>query len=64
MISIGNLREESLKDIIKRGASIKWYSQHMATCPPAMDKDYIKRTYSDKFPIMWHEFFTDGEIIK
>jgi len=63
-ISIGNLREESLKDIIKRGASIKWYKKHMDTCPPAMDKEYIQRTYSDRFPIPWNEFFSEDEIEK
>ncbi len=63
-ISLGNLREESLKDILKRGASIKWYKEQLNTCPPAMDEEFIKRTYSDKFPIPWNEFFTEDEIIK
>ena len=63
-ISLGNLREESFKDILKRGASIKWYKEHLNTCPPAMDEEFIKRTYSNKFPLPWNEFFKEDEIIK
>jgi MoaA/NifB/PqqE/SkfB family radical SAM enzyme len=63
-ISLGNLREEPLKNILKRGASIKWYKEYLNTCPPAMDKEFIKRTYSEKFPLPWNEFFREDEIIK
>lgn len=63
-ISIGNLFKESLKDILERGANIKWYGKYLATCPPAMDQDFIKRTYGKQFPIPWNEFFTQEEFIK
>ncbi len=65
-ISIGNLLEESLSDILKRGASIKWYGEYMQTCPPAMDPEYIKRTYEfkEKFPIPWNEFFKPEEFVE
>lgn len=63
-ISIGNLFEEPLKDILARGATIKWYGEYLPTCPPAMDKNFIERTYGKKFPIPWDEFFTKEEFIK
>jgi len=63
-ISIGNLFMESLKDILERGATIKWYGEYLPTCPAAMDRDFIERTYGKKFPIPWNEFFTKEEFIK
>jgi len=63
-ISIGNLFMESLKDILERGATIKWYGEYLPTCPPAMDRDFIERTYGKQFPIPWTEFFTQEEFIK
>ena len=63
-ISIGNLFMESLKDILERGATIKWYGEYLPTCPPAMDRDFIERTYGKQFPIPWNEFFTQEEFIK
>ena len=63
-ISIGNLFDEPLKDILERGASISWYGEYLATCPPAMDRKFIERTYGKPFPIPWTEFFTKEEFIK
>jgi MoaA/NifB/PqqE/SkfB family radical SAM enzyme len=63
-ISIGNLFNESLKDILERGATIKWYGEYLPTCPPVMDKYFIERTYGKQFPIPWNEFFTQEEFIK
>ena len=63
-ISIGNLFKESLKDILERGATIKWYGEYLPTCPLAMDRDFIERTYGKQFPIPWTEFFTQDEFIK
>ena len=62
-ISIGNLFMESLKDIIERGATIKWYGEYLPTCPLAMDRIFVERTYGKQFPILWTEFFTQEEFI-
>lgn len=63
-ISLGNLFEESLKDILERGATIKLYGEYLPSCPPVMDRKFIERTYGKEFPILWSDFFTPDEFIK
>lgn len=49
-ISLGNVFEEPLADIIQRGLDIRWFGEHISTCPIAMDSYFIKK-YIDVFPI-------------
>ena len=67
-VSIGNVFEEPLKDIIDRGMNIKWFGKHVNTCliaesRPFIDK-YIVPTYSKKLPVPMDEVFTEEDMIR
>lgn len=67
-ISIGNIFEEPLKDIIERGLKIKWFGEHQQLCLSGENKDFI-RNYMSKFygkplPISYKDAFTDEDYIK
>lgn len=60
-ISIGNIFDESLADIIKRGQSIKCFNKHSKLCLSGEDRDFINK-YMSKFygkplPLHWSEAF-------
>ena len=66
-ISIGNIFEESLADIIKRGLSIKWFNGFYPICLSGEDRHFIKK-YMSKFygkplPLSWKEAFTEEDFI-
>lgn len=66
-IAIGNLFEESLKDILDRGLRIKWFNVFYPTCPAGEDRKWIRK-YMSKFygkplPISWKEAFTEEDFI-
>ncbi|MBN2183165.1 MAG: radical SAM protein [Sedimentisphaerales bacterium] len=68
-VSIGNIFEESLKDIIQRGLDIKYFGEHVHTCLIAEDRDFIQkyivgRTYNKPLPVLWTEVFTDEDKTK
>ncbi len=66
-ISIGNIFEEPLKDIIERGLSIKWFGKHCATCLSGENKvfirDYMSKFYGKPLPISYKEAFTEKDFI-
>jgi MoaA/NifB/PqqE/SkfB family radical SAM enzyme len=67
-IAIGNIFEESLADIVKRGQSIKHFNQHSRLCLSGEDRNFIDR-YMSKFygkplPLNWSEAFGEEDFIK
>lgn len=66
-ISIGNIFEESLKDIIERGFRIKWFSTYQKLCLSGENR-YFVRNYMSKFygkplPISYKDAFTEDDFI-
>ena len=67
-ISIGNIFEESLADIIKRGNRLKPFACHSPLCLSGESRGFIER-YMTKFygkplPIHWSEAFTEDDFIR
>lgn len=65
-VSIGNVFEEPLKDIIQRGLNIKYFGEHIDTCLIAEDRDFInnyvvKKIYGKPLPVPCSEVFTDED---
>ena len=65
-ISIGNVFDEPLKDIIQRGLNIKYFGEHVDTCLIAEDKKFIdkyivNRTYNKPLPVPCSEVFADED---
>jgi len=65
-ISIGNVFEEPLKDIIQRGLNIKYFGEHVNTCLIAEDRDFIhkyivNRIYHKPLPVPCSEVFMDED---
>jgi MoaA/NifB/PqqE/SkfB family radical SAM enzyme len=64
-ISIGNILNEPLSRIIKRGMRIKWFRDHPTVCLASEDMDFIKnkiaKTYGKHSPVSMHEVFTEDE---
>jgi len=65
-VSIGNVFEEPLKDIIKRGLSIKFFGEHVNTCLIAEDKNFIhnyieKKVYGQPLPVPYYKVFTNKD---
>ncbi len=68
-LSIGNVFEEPLKDIIKRGFSIKYFGEYVDTCTIAEDRDFIKnyvakKIYGKPVPVPWYKVFTEKDKTK
>lgn len=64
--SIGNIFEEPLKDIIKRGMDIKYFGERIDTCFIAEDREFINkyvvdRIYDKPLPVPCAEVFTDED---
>jgi len=67
-ISIGNIFNEPLKDIIKRGLSLKYFGKHVDTCLIAEDKEFIKeieekKIYGKDLPVPYNEVFEKDDYI-
>ncbi len=65
-ISIGNVFEEPLKDIIQKGLNIKYFGEYVDTCTIAEDRDFInnyvtKKIYGKPLPVPCSEVFTDED---
>ncbi|MDD5530428.1 MAG: radical SAM protein [bacterium] len=65
-VSIGNVFEEPLKDIIRRGLNIKYFGEHIDTCLIAEDRNFInkyivKRVYNKPLPVNCAEVFTEED---
>ena len=67
-ISIGNIFEESLADIIKRGQSIKCFQKHSNLCLSGEDREfinkYMSKSYGKPLPILWTEAFGEDDVAK
>ncbi len=67
-VSIGNIFEESLADIIKRGQSLKPFACHSKLCLTGESRGFIER-YMTKFygkplPVHWSEVFTEDDFVR
>lgn len=65
-VSIGNIFEEPLKNIIQRGFGIKYFGEYVNTCTIAEDRDFInkyvaRRIYNKPLPVPYSEVFTDED---
>jgi MoaA/NifB/PqqE/SkfB family radical SAM enzyme len=64
--SIGNVFEEPLRDIVRRGLDIKWFGEHVDTCLIAEDRAFIHkyvagRIYGKPLPVPCAEVFTEED---
>jgi MoaA/NifB/PqqE/SkfB family radical SAM enzyme len=64
--SIGNVFEEPLKNIIKRGLDIKFFGEHVDTCLIAEDREFVNkyvvsRIYGKPLPVPCSEVFTEED---
>lgn len=66
-ISIGNLFDESLADIIKRGQSIRWFKEHNPLCLSGEDRSFIDKImtkfYGRSLPLHWSEAFDRDDFV-
>ncbi len=67
-VSLGNVFEEPLKDIIARGMNIKYFGKHIDTCLIAEDRQFIseveeKKIYGKQLPVAVAEVFTKEDLI-
>jgi MoaA/NifB/PqqE/SkfB family radical SAM enzyme len=67
-ISIGNVFEESLADIVKRGQSIKYFRRYNRLCLSGEDKgfiqQYMSKFYGKPLPLHWSEAFGKDDFIE
>ena len=68
-VSIGNVFEEPLKDILERGRSIKYFGEHVDTCLIAEDREFIDkyiagRVYGKPVPVPCAEVFLEEDETK
>ena len=64
--SLGNVFEEPLKDILKKGMDIKYFGEHMDTCMIAEDREFVdkyvvNRIYGKPLPVPCSEVFTEED---
>ena len=67
-ISIGNIFEEKLSDIIDRGRNIKYFAYKTPKCLSGENRTFIKK-YMSKFygkpiPVSYKEVFTEDDYVK
>ena len=66
-ISIGNIFEEPLKDIIERGLRIKWFNEYQPLCLSGEHRNFIKKYMSEFYgkplPISYKEAFTAEDFV-
>ncbi len=64
-ISIGNIFEEPLKDIVERGMKIKHFKNYNPKCLSGEDRcfisNYMSKFYGKPLPISWKEAFTEED---
>lgn len=65
-VSIGNVFEEPLSEIIDRGMKIKWFGEWVDTCLIAEDRAFIDKyivnhVYGNPLPVSYKEVFTDED---
>ena len=66
-IYIGNIFEESLREIIYRGMRIKWFRNYCATCLTGENRmfvrNYMSKCYGKSLPVSYKEVFTDKDFV-
>ena len=66
-IAIGNVFDDSLKDIIDRGLSIKYFHDSSPVCLSGVDRNFIKKYmtgfYGKPLPVSYKEIFTEEDYI-
>jgi MoaA/NifB/PqqE/SkfB family radical SAM enzyme len=67
-LSIGNIFNEPLKDIIARGMNIKFFGKHINTCLMAESRPFIEKyiaghIYGKPLPVPWNEVFSKADLI-
>jgi MoaA/NifB/PqqE/SkfB family radical SAM enzyme len=65
-VSLGNIFEQPLREIIQNGLNIKWFGEHLDVCPIAHDRHFIEtyisgRVYNQPQPVPWRDVFTDED---
>jgi len=68
-VSLGNIFNEPLRDIIERGLKIKYFGKYVDTCLIAEDRQFInkyivERIYGKPLPVPWSEVFNEEDLIK
>lgn len=68
-VSIGNIFEEPLKDIIAKGFDIKFFGEHIDVCTIAQDKEFIcnyieKCVYNHELPVKATDVFGEEAVTK
>lgn len=67
-ISIGNIFEESLEEILNRGLNIKWFGEYRPLCLAGEDREfihnYMSKFYGKPLPISYKDVFTEKDYIK
>ena len=67
-ISIGNIFDEPLKDIIERGFRIRHFASRHPICLSGEDRgfvsDYMSRFYGKPLPIPWSEAFGEEDFVE
>lgn len=67
-ISIGNIFQETLADIIKRGQSIKHFKEHSRLCLSGEDRNFIEKYmakfYGKPLPLHWSEAFGEDDFVQ
>ena len=66
-ISLGNVFDDKLKDIIDRGLSIKYFHDSSPVCLSGVDRNfiskYMSRFYGKPLPVSYTEIFDDSDFI-
>ena len=66
-ISIGNIFEESLKEIVDRGMRIKWFKACTEVCCAGQNRffidNYIAKCWGKSLPLCWKEVFNEDDFI-
>lgn len=61
LVSLGNIFDEPLKDILERGMSFRCFAKKSTTCLACVDRGFIKKynqkTIGKQVPLPWQEFF-------
>lgn len=64
-VSIGNVFEESLKDIIDRGLNIKYFKNYHPVCLCGEDREFVRnymsKIYGKPLPVHWSGVFTEED---
>lgn len=68
-VSLGNIFDQPLREIIQRGLNIKWFGEHIDVCPIAHDRHFIDkyiagRVYNKTLPVPCSKVFTEEDETK